>query len=844
MDEARWEQIAELYHAASELDTARRKAYLSQCCEGDEELRREVESLLSQDVSTYGVLERVATHAGLPDVIGDYRILRLMGEGGMGIVYEAEQQKPLRTVALKIVRPGFTTAELLRRFEQESRALGRLQHPGIAQIYEAGVARTGFGRQPYFAMEFIRGLALLEYAKAHALDTRQRLELMTKICEAAGHAHERGVIHRDLKPANILVDATGQPKILDFGVARIIESDERATRYTEAGEVIGTLAYMSPEQVLGRPHEVDQRSDVYALGVILYELLAQRLPYEAGGQLPQAVRAIREDDPAPLGSIDRAYRGDLETIASKALEKEKARRYASAQELAADIGRYLRDEPILARPPSAIYHARKFARRHKTLVSTLLAVFLVLLAGIAVTTREAIRANRAERVSQAVSDFLRNDLLALASARAQANPENAPDPDLKVRTALDRAAASIAGRFGSEPEVEAAIRHTIGVAYRDLGLFAEAQPHIERAAELRRRVLGPENPDTLASMDELAELYRQQGKYAPAKTLLNSIVEVKRRRLGQDNPGTLSSMHDLALVIADGDGDYAQAEAILERILGTYQRTLGDENPATLSAMHDVAIQCLAQGKYSRGEELLRRAVDVKRRVLGTEHPDTISSLTNLAIAYRSEGKYAEAEPLFQQVLEARMRLLGPRHPSTLTTRNSLGRLYLAERRYAEAERLLDQVLSIALQDGNQPIALVALGDLAELHVRQRDFEKADAAYAELFEARRRTLGENHRETIVALALGGWARLEQGRYREAESMLRQASAVLDKTTPDWWFRYYTASMLGASLMGQHRYAEARPLVMSGYDGMLKRQDSIPVQNRDFLDAARAWAQKN
>src|SRR5579884_1954546 len=313
MDARRWDHIAQLYQAAAGLPGEERASLLDAACRGDSELRHEVESLLAQDVSRAGVLERVADDARSwppqPSRIGGYRILATVGRGGMGVVYEAEQDQPHRTVALKILNPGLMTPETIRRFANESEALARLQHPGIAQIYEAGSAPGNFGSQPWFAMEFIRGAALIDDANARGLDVSQRLELMAKVCDAADHAHRRGIIHRDLKPANILVNESGQPKILDFGVARMADA-EPLTRGASVGEVVGTLAYMSPEQLFADASAVDERSDVYALGVILYELLSGRLPYPIRGDLYNAVRLLREEEPAPL----RLESGELETI--------------------------------------------------------------------------------------------------------------------------------------------------------------------------------------------------------------------------------------------------------------------------------------------------------------------------------------------------------------------------------------------------------------------------------------------------------------------------------------------------------------------------------------------------
>jgi len=355
----------------------------------------------SSETSAHEVSVSSELSIALPTSIGHYKIISLIGEGGMGTVYEAEQDRPRRTVALKVIRPGYATPSHLRRFEQEAQALGRLQHLGIAQIYEAGTAETNLGPQPFFAMEYVRGKRLLDYAASAHLGIRQRLDLAAKIADAVQHAHERGIIHRDLKPGNILVNEEGQPKVLDFGVARVTDSDFQATRQTDIGQLIGTIPYMSPEQISADPEALDTRSDVYALGVIVYELLAGRLPYDLRNKsLADSARVIREDDPTPLSSINRSYRGDIETIIGKSLEKEKARRYASASELASDIRRYLSDEPIVARPPSATYQVSKFARRNRILVGGIAAVILVLAAGATASTILAIRATRAQKLAE------------------------------------------------------------------------------------------------------------------------------------------------------------------------------------------------------------------------------------------------------------------------------------------------------------------------------------------------------------------------------------------------------------------------------------------------------------
>ncbi len=437
MNPERYQQIRELFHDACEQPTAVRMVWIEQACAGDDELKAEVESLLAHrdeaddafDESRLGFGQALvdegridhateSPEAGMmgertPESIGQYRIIGKVGEGGMGTIYAAEQDNPRRRVALKVIRPGALSASMIRRFQQESDLLGRLQHPGIAQIHEAGEVETDIGRQPYFAMEYVDGVEVRQYAEEHSLGARERLELIARICDAVHHAHQKGIIHRDLKPDNVLVveepvrteigqkawsSPLGQPKVLDFGVARVTDSDVRVTTLqTDVGQLIGTVPYMSPEQVAGDSRELDTRSDIYALGVMLFELLSGRLPFDLENRsIPEAARIIREVDPARLSSINTVFRGDVDTIVGMALEKDRERRYQSAAQMAADIRCYLANEPIAAHPPSTFYQITKFAKRNKGLVAGVVIAFIILIAGVISSLLFASRALHGE----------------------------------------------------------------------------------------------------------------------------------------------------------------------------------------------------------------------------------------------------------------------------------------------------------------------------------------------------------------------------------------------------------------------------------------------------------------
>ena len=872
MEPQRWAVIESLYERALELDPAERFTWLQKACNGDGSLLKEIESLLacadahlsysavrpqmgmlwdqiirdldldsdkSKDIASGDSnVDFTAPDRGfaLPTAIGSFRIVRRLGEGGMGIVYEAEQEHPRRTVALKVIKSGLNDPRLVRRFEQELLALGRLQHPGIAQIYEAGVAENGFGPQPYFAMEFIRGEPLLEYADAYQLNTRQRLDLIARVCDAVHHAHQRGIIHRDIKPGNILVDDTGQPKVLDFGIARATDSDARITHQTDLGQIVGTLAYMSPEQVLADPLELDTRSDVYSLGVVLYQMLARRLPYNVSARLPEAARTIQVQEPAPLSTISGAYRGDIETIVGKALEKDKTQRYASAAELAADIRRYLHDEPIMARPASTIYQLQKFARRHKALVLGIMAVFVVLLAGIIVSIREAARANREAATSRAISDFLQKDLLAQASAANQARPDTKPDPDLKVRTALDRAAARISGRFDKQPEIEGAIRDTIGQTYMDLGLYPEARIQFERALDLQRRVLGPKNPETLKTLNRIGYSAFLQGKYPEAEALLRQTLEMQRRVLGTEHRDTLSSLDALADVYWR-QSKYPEAEALYSEVLSVQRRLLGPEHPDTLESMHDIAIVYFERGKYEQAEALESQTLEIRRRVLGPEHPQTLASMDNLASVYYAQGKYAQAEALEGLTLEIRRRVLGPEHPQTLMSMSNLASVYDSEGKYAAAETLHSQSLEITRRifGPENSDTLMSMNNLANVYVAQGKFQRAETLYTETIQIQRRVLGPDHPDTLASTSDLAAAYAAQGKYEEAEALFSQdlevGRRVLGPEHPDF---LGTVSALGSMYQREGKYPQAETYSTQALAG---RRHALGSEDPDTMSSA-------
>jgi serine/threonine protein kinase/Flp pilus assembly protein TadD len=755
----------------------------------------------------------------------------------MGTVYEAEQQNPRRTVALKVMRPGFVPEALLRRFEQESQLLGRLQHPGIAQVYEAGTEESEQGPQPYFVMELVRGIPLDRHAAEKRLDLRGRLELMARVCDAVQHAHEKGVVHRDLKPANILVDETGQPKVLDFGVARATDSDIQATMLTEVGAIVGTLSYMSPEQVEADPAQLDTRSDVYALGVILYELLAGRLPHDLRHKaLPEVMRIIREDEPTRLSAVSRTLRGDVETIVSKALSREKSRRYQSAAELAADLRRYLDDEPIVARPTSTAYQLRKFAARNRAFVGGVAAVFGALVVGVGISSWQAVRATRAETratneaaKAKAVNRFLTEML-------SSVDPSNSKGRDVTVREVLDEAAKRTAsGSLASEPEIESSVRNTLGMTYRSLGLYSEAEVQLRAALDAQRRASGAHDPELAIGLNNLGLALQDRGQLDGAEPFFRDALAIWRQAGADAEVSTaLNNLGWLLHLRGDPEG----AEPLLREALAIRQRVHGENTPEVAVVLDNLASVSIAKGDPEQAEPLYRDALEIRRRVLGKRHPNVAINLDNLGELLRQRGDFAAAEPLYRESLAIGREVLGDDHPDVAVTLNNLALTLRGQGDLAGAESLLRESVAIkrkALGEEHPGLA-ASLVNLASVLVDRGDSAAAEPLFREAGLILEKTLPPRHTAFAWSLAGLGLCLIREGRHAEAEPLLREALSIREeKFPPDDWGRFATESMLGEALAGQGKLDRAEPLLLRGYEGMKDDPAAIELRKREALD---------
>ncbi len=801
--DARMQRAEELFHAARELAARERAPYLREACAGDERMQRFVERLLdlaerdnALDRRVLDIGEPESADVGLlPERIGRYRILGLLGEGGMGCVYEALQDDPRRTVALKVLRPAGSSAEAVSRFRREARLLGALQHPGIAQVYEAGsgtlvIRGAPVAEVPFIAMELVRGKPLTRACESAALPLAARLGLFLRVAEAVAYAHAQGVVHRDLKPGNILVAEVGTatragfelvPKVLDFGIARLVDPEGAAgpeststepTLSTRTGQVLGTLAYMSPEQARGDGSAVDARADVWALGVLLYELTCGRRPFEVDGlALAAASRRIQEDDPTTLGQRDARLCGDVETIVGKALEKDPARRYANASELAADVRRHLAHEPIAARPPSATYLVTKFARRNKPLVVGSLAALAALVGGL---SYGLVRA-RAERDEAQLATAFLADVL------------SAPDPmaggrGITMVQAVRRWVPGLRARFESKPLLRGRLSVVLGSALVQDDP-ATSRELLTEAADLLARELGPNDAETLHARSFLAMLDGLEHNLASAETSLVGVISAQEDALGENAGATLLSRERLADTYVE-EGRLEEAVKLYEAVIAAYDsatsETSNDETSGkAANAKVGLGRALLELGHGQEAEALLRPAVQRLTTLHGREHPMTLSASHTLSIVLSELGdpaKLAEAEQLTRDNLAIHERLLGPDASETLNARNTLAGI-LVERRDFDSARELLRDLSARSEKQNgadHPDTLATLNSLAQVELRSGHADSAEPLFADLCERTRRSMGPDHWYTWAFQTAHATALVDLNRAAEAEPLLLEA----------------------------------------------------------------------
>jgi eukaryotic-like serine/threonine-protein kinase len=742
---------AAIFDVARQIDsTQAQRAYLEQACGADQALRARLQALLKIDRDDRAFLEQpaegiltapfVRNRDGPAEQIGHYKLLEAIGEGGFGVVFMAQQEHPVhRLVALKVLKPGMDSRQIVARFEAERQALALMDHPNIARIIDGGETTSG---RPYFVMELVKGIPITRYCEEHQLLPHDRLRLFATVCHAVQHAHQKGVIHRDIKPTNVLVaayDGTPVPKVIDFGVAKALgQKLTEHTLVTEFGGIVGTLEYMSPEQAEWSALDIDTRADIYTLGVVLYELLTgttpltrERLKQTA---ISEALRLIREEDPPKpsarlseskksLASISarrkleparltRELRGELDWIVMRALEKDRGRRYSTAAALADDVERYLRQEAILARPPSIAYRTAKFVQRHRTAVLALAAIAAALLLGTAVAIGMAVvavrakndalnavaaeteaktQANAKEAETRAVLDFMEQRIMAAARPEGQAGGLG---HDVSLRLALEAALPVVDTSFLGQPLIEARLRTTLGDSFRYLGEPKIAADQYRRARSLYLEHLGTDDPRTLESVSRVADSYAALGDYQEATKLREDTLARRERTLGLVHRDTLRSRHDVASSRAE-HGMNEEALKLDEQTLESQKARLGVDDPDTLASMSSLAHSYKSVERYADALKVYKELLALRAKKYGPDHPDTLVTRNHLANSYTDLRQYEEALKIKLETLELQKAKLGPDHPDTATTMYNLANAYGFLQKYDEALKFHRQALAI-----------------------------------------------------------------------------------------------------------------------------------------------------
>jgi serine/threonine protein kinase/tetratricopeptide (TPR) repeat protein len=877
--------------ALKKKDPQERAAFLDQVCGGDSELRQRIEDLLRRFEQADDCLEQLEALAesGKPTPnpsdaltlnegkasapreeqsvqIGPYRLLTKLGEGGMGAVWMAEQTKPVqRCVALKVIKAGMDSSPVLARFDAERQALALMDHPNIAKVLDAGSTPEG---RPYFVMEIVRGVPLTLFCDRAQRTPRQRLELFVQVCQGVQHAHQKGIIHRDLKPSNVLVasyDGKPVPKVIDFGIAKAAghKLSER-TALTELGALVGTLEYMSPEQAELTNLDIDTRADIYSLGVILYELLTGVTPFSrrqlSNSGITEGLRIIREVEPqrpstrlssagelAAIAEIRKLeprrlvklVRGELDWIVMKCLEKERCRRYQTADDLAKDIERYLAEEPVLAGPPSTTYRLRKFVRRNRGTVLAAVLVLLALVGGIVGTTLGLLEAQRqramaesneeraksgeakarqAEAEVRSVLKFFEDKVLSAARPKEQ---DGGLGVDVSIQSAVDAAEPRIADAFQDQPRVEAELRHALGLTYLHLGQAKQAIRQYERAVELRKAFLGPDHPNTLESMGLLAWAYQDDGRYKDAQELAELTLARRRIVLGPEHSDTIKTLHRLAFIHLEA-GRWNEALPLYQQTLELCKANLGIDDPLTLGTMNDLGLLYKQTGRLKDALSLYRESLQRRRTTLGADHPDTLQSMNNLAMAYKADGRSRDAVPLLDEAWKRKKARLGPNHRETLTTMNNLAQVYLDLGRNKEALPLFEEALKgyKATLGLNHRLTLISMSDLVIAYTMAGRSKDAVALGQETLKRRQTVLGVDHPDTLTSMNNLARAYLGAGRLQEAATLFQETiKGQIAKRGPNHPYVFFTQMSLAMTYRDLGRLDDALPLAESAVTGL-------------------------
>jgi non-specific serine/threonine protein kinase/serine/threonine-protein kinase len=795
-----------LFEEALDLCREEWPAFLDRECDGQPDLRGRVEALLEQNDRLQGFLSESPLksakeqqpkvrfepgarldsqntfHAAAAEnfsarnasgaFVGAYELMELLGEGGMGEVWLAEQRQPVRRrVAVKLIKAGMDTREVVARFDSERQALAVMDHPAIARVFDAGETELG---RPYFVMEYVAGEPITGYCDRKKLTVRQRVQLFILVCEGVQHAHQKAIIHRDLKPSNILVtEVDGKPlaRIIDFGLAKAMSAQPNdSTAFTRIGAVMGTLGYMSPEQAEGGL-DIDTRTDVYSLGVILYELVvgsppldfrnlanreALRRLYEQEAPKPSAKLRIpgknsavaAQNRGADIPELVREIRGDIDCIALKALEKDRDRRYATPLDLAADLDLYLHHEPVKAHPPSVAYRAGKYLRRHRLGVAVA-ACAILLLVGFAVAQSIQLR-----RIRQAQ---IRADRIAafMTSMFRVSNPSEARGNTVTAREILDKASLQIGAELHNDPELRARLMQTMSQTYAGLGLYARAEGLLKQALAIERPLLGANNRLILATESELGQCVRAEGRPAEAEQSLRATLAAQQRALGPNDPDTIATMDRLAYTLSN-EAHHAEAEALFRSTLAAERRALPPADPQALATLNELAESLTAQGHYADADQIYSELIAAQRQSLGADHPSTLLSMEHAAENFAEEGRYPEAEKLEREVIAAQTRILGPEHPQILRTETYLTISLIKEGRYAEADKLENQVIA----------------------------------------TERRVLGPSNMATLQSMEFEAICLSGEGRYTDADQMFHEVINIAGRTNQpaevdEAWYNFAT-----------------------------------------------------